>query len=261
MSIDPTPTPVGPSTLDSQTDAPACEPVSTSDPAIDRPDVPAWILFLGLTVLGLAADLASKHWAFHYLKQACRPVVVIPRVLEFQTMLNKGALFGIGAGQTSLFLIASALALILVIWMFLGTPRRKRLLHIGLGAILAGALGNMYDRVFIRLDQTPVSVAGRGGIYVEYLGDANPGYRFEEYPRSTGGEVRWRETPPELVGCVRDFIKIPTKWWRTNHDVWPWVFNVADMLLVGGVGILAIHLWRDQTKRPKPVIGESPPSP
>lgn len=223
-----------------------------------RPGLAALIRFLVVAGLGLTIDLSSKHWAFHELRQSCEPRVIIPNVLEFETMLNKGALFGIGAGQTNAFLIASAFALILVTWLFVQTPRRRWGVQIALGGILAGALGNMYDRVFVRLDETPVKVLERRmPIFVEYVGPSEHRHLYEEYPRATGGIKVVRPEAPKLVGCVRDFIKIPTKWnlFGRKGDLWPWVFNVADMLLVGGVSILALHIWRDR----KPTRPTNPP--
>jgi len=41
-------------------------------------------------------------------------------------------------------------------------------------------------------------------------------------------------------GVVRDFIKIEPKF---GIDLWPWVFNVADVLLVIGVGLLLWNFW------------------
>lgn len=213
-----------------------------------RPSVAAWLRFGVTALLGLALDLWSKHWAFHTLRQGER-MEIIPHVLEFQTMLNKGALFGIGAGQTTLFLVASAAALVLVGWMFLQTPAQRGLLQVALGGILAGALGNMYDRVNVRLADRPER-SPRGGVFMQVVGQTPRGYELEEYPTGRGGErIVVREAPNE-VGFVRDFIKIPTKWWSTEQDIWPWVFNVADMLLVGGVSILAVYLWFDR-KRPE----------
>ena len=105
--------------------------------------------------MGLVLDLWSKDWAFHTLRQGGRKGL-IPYVLELQTMLNDGALFGIGSGHTGLFLLASLLALALVLWMFAQSSPRRRTLQLALGAILAGALGNMYDRTFVKLVDQPV---------------------------------------------------------------------------------------------------------
>lgn len=195
--------------------------------------------FLAVGVGGLTLDLWSKSWAFHTLGQRGRRVL-IDHLLEFQTMLNAGALFGVGRGKTTLFLVASVLALVLVGWMFVQTSSRRWLLHIALGAILAGALGNMYDRMFVRLVPD-----GRLGVYMVETGRTPRGVVLQQYPPKPGGFKRIVSDPPEPIGYVRDFIKIPTRIFG-KVDLWPWVFNVADMLLVGGVGVLAIFLWRDR---------------
>lgn len=200
--------------------------------------LPSWLRFLGVGVAGLALDLWSKDWAFSTLTwQDSR--VVVPHLLEFQTMLNPGALFGIGNGRTTLFLIASVFALVLVGWMFAQTRRQKWLLQIALGGILAGALGNMYDRINVRLIRTD------HGTYMQQIEVTPEGTVFQTFPLTEGGTRMTLADPPETVGYVRDFIKIPTKI-AGKQDLWPWVFNVADMLLVGGVAILAIHLWRER---------------
>lgn len=204
---------------------------------------------------GLTLDLWSKAWAFRTLGQGGRRVLV-PHVLEFQTMLNDGALFGIGSGQTTFFVIASVLALGLVLWMFANSTPRRWWLHVALGAILAGAVGNMYDRITVQL-VGPLRVAGQARYFTMQPGDG-PRVRLAEYPPERGGATvhvdAGRLDPP--VGHVRDFIKIPTQFgWG---ELWPWVFNVADMMLVGGVAILAVHLWRD--RRPAPRVAASAPA-
>lgn len=205
--------------------------------------------FWVVAVAGLSLDLWSKHWAFETLRLGGRREV-LPHVLEFQTMLNPGALFGIGARYTSVFLVASVLALVLVLWMFAQSSRHRWLLHIALGAILAGALGNMYDRVFVQLVRVKVNTAGAYRYCTEGRTPDGQSVVLMEYPNH---ERAWKRTLPpgesftddEPVGYVRDFIKIPTKLFG-KQDLWPWVFNVADMLLVGGVGILAVRLWCDR---------------
>jgi lipoprotein signal peptidase len=229
----------------------------------------AYARFLFVAAAGLALDLWSKFWAFHTLGQGDHTRVVIPHVLEFQTMLNHGALFGIGAGQTKLFLVASACALLLVFWMFAQSGPRSWALHLALGGILAGALGNMYDRVNVKLLDQALPGA-RGPVYVAKTGADDEGFILKQYPTDRdGAEFRMRVSPdaadavitrhprgmpihlngaPEEVGFVRDYLKIPTRWF--GREMWPWVFNVADMLLVCGVAILAVHLWRDR-KQPE----------
>ncbi|MGE0480215.1 MAG: signal peptidase II, partial [Phycisphaerae bacterium] len=206
---------------------------------------PAHARFWLIAVGGLTLDLWSKDWAFHTLRQGGRQTL-IPGVLEFQTMFNPGALFGIGHGLTDLFLIASLLALALVLWMFTQSSARRWGLHIALGGIFAGALGNMYDRMFVRL--VPQKVDGMVR-YFDVREEAG-GLALREYPPDGRGLERllpeeFRERLPEAYGYVRDFIKIDTTVY--GRELWPWVFNVADMLLVGGVAILAIQLLRERS--------------
>ena len=221
-------------------------------------DVAAHVCFWGVAGLGLALDLWSKDWAFGTLRQRGHRTLV-PRLLEFETTLNSGALFGIGAGHTGVFVVASVLALALVLWMFAQCPARRRLMQVALGAILAGALGNMYDRVFVKLYglQTPAGPR----YYVREDDPHEPSVILREYPPERRGGVRTvpREYAAQLgepVGHVRDFIKIPTtlpQWswiparWR-GKELWPWVFNVADTLLVGGVVVLALRMLRDRRR-------------
>lgn len=213
-------------------------------------DIGAHSRFWTVVVLGLAIDLWSKNWAFTTLRQGGRRVL-IPNVLELQTTLNPGALFGIGKGHTEVFLVASLLALVLVLWMFAQSPPRRWIMQVALGAILAGALGNMYDRVLVQLIERQLQTPG--GPVVRYFVRA-PGadaktILLREYPadEKAGGftlPVSAGADLGEEVGYVRDFIKIPTRWFR-QREIWPWVFNVADMLLVGGVAVLALRLMFD----------------
>lgn len=230
---------------------------------------PAWsvpkahVVFWGIAIAGLALDLFSKNWIFHLLRQRREPMSVIPSIIDFQTMFNDGALFGIGRGHTTLFLIASVVALALVVWMFAYSPGRRTLLHVALAGILAGALGNMYDRMFVRLVEYPV----RSFHYFVREDLPTGRIRLTEYPPSSSArQIELDAANAELIGSefgyVRDFIKISTAIRGTS--IYPWIFNVADMLLVGGVGILAIQLIFDRKpKQPAPpsdVIETAAPS-
>ena len=223
-------------------------------------------LRLGITaVAGLALDLWSKAWAFHTLRQGDTREV-LPHVLEFQTLLNPGALFGIGAGRTEVFLVASVAATGLVLWMFAQTSPRRWMLQVALGAILAGALGNMYDRVFVKLADMRLASPRGYNVYGRVTEQGPNEYLIREYPLETGGAPRVVDQKPDEIGYVRDFIKIPTTLplWSVipvrfqGRELWPWVFNVADTLLVGGVAILALHIWRDSKPGGKKRQGDDP---
>jgi signal peptidase II len=82
--------------------------------------------------------------------------------------------------------------------------------HIAIGLILAGGLGNLYDRM--------------------------------------------------VFGAVRDFLhmlpgwELPNGWmWpgNTTSEVFPWVFNVADVLLLAGMALFVVTSFAEdiRTKR------------
>lgn len=76
-----------------------------------------------------------------------QPVPVIKDFFYITLVHNRGAAFGILKNQTPLFIFTSVLAVILIILNLKGGKNRKSY-NIFLGLILAGALGNLIDRVF-----------------------------------------------------------------------------------------------------------------
>lgn len=133
----------------------------------------AWLVLVLVVVLGLATDLGSKAIAFRTIASTPvhvdreqvlearqsgqklvrlipphRPVTVVPRVLEFSLVLNPGAVFGIGAGKRWFFVGFTVAALGLAIWMFGAWTRgRDTMAHVAIGLLIAGGLGNLYDRL------------------------------------------------------------------------------------------------------------------
>lgn len=110
----------------------------------------SWIRFLGVAVVGASLDLWTKYLAFKHLGYHPNrpPVSVIPHVLWLKTTLNGGAVFGIGQGLSLMFVAISLVAIAFVVYVFVSSHRRHWVVHIALGLILAGAIGNMYDRIF-----------------------------------------------------------------------------------------------------------------
>lgn len=201
--------------------------------------------------MGLLVDLWSKDWAFETL-QPSDVRVVIPKVLTFRRSINPGALFGMGPGLVSVFIVASFVALGFVLYMFICSDRRRRSLHLALSFVLAGSMGNLYDRAFIMADKVTLKSTlpnGGGSRYGKIVSnEADSEYiRLGQGPDGAGPVQRIaRKDIEEIaqVGVVRDFLKIEPR--IAGYDIWPWVFNVADSLLVMGVGILIINLWIDR---------------
>lgn len=207
-------------------------------------DVGSHIRLWGLAAAGLALDLWSKWWAFENLG----PTDVreaIPSVLSFRLSVNTGALFGMGKGMVPVFIGASFVALVFVFYYFASSCRDRKALHLALSCILAGSLGNLYDRMFVIADQIVLPTESGND---QYLGKIVENDENSEYlkvgvaPYGTPPYRRIRRADAEIrqVGVVRDFMKFHT---IAGWEVWPWVFNVADSLLVVGVAILLISLW------------------
>jgi len=119
-------------------------------------------VFMIVFVIALAADLLIKHWAFNQYPaepidipavlagQAPIPdktMTVVPGVLAIKLTLNQGAVFGMFQGQRWFFIGATFIAIGVVAFFFAGTRPRQWVLHVALALVLAGAMGNLYDRM------------------------------------------------------------------------------------------------------------------
>jgi signal peptidase II len=120
-------------------------------PPLDNFRSPAALVrFFGVTIAGLAVDLATKAWAVANIKPTYpgehRGIEFLPGWLHWEYTENHGAVFGLGQGQRPLFLAVSVGAILFLTWLF-ATSGRQRWYQIILGMLLAGVLGNMYDRI------------------------------------------------------------------------------------------------------------------
>ena len=122
-----------------------------------------FVCFLVLAGVLLTIDLVTKSVAFarvagepvDLLATAGRaeaipahdPVIAVPKLLAFRLTLNRGAVFGLGQGGVALLAAVSAVAAIVVFTMGYRLPPKARRRRVLLAMILAGALGNLWDRV------------------------------------------------------------------------------------------------------------------
>lgn len=107
-----------------------------------------YLLIVLLVLVDQAAKwYVSKHVALYSSIKVIRGFFSITRVH------NKGAIFG-AFSQTNnplvflLLTVASLVALAFVVYYFVRTPASDRGMKLALSLILAGALGNLADRVF-----------------------------------------------------------------------------------------------------------------
>ncbi|HVE80164.1 MAG TPA: signal peptidase II [Gemmatimonadaceae bacterium] len=111
-----------------------------------RPPHPA--LFAGLVAGVLAADLATKAAAVERLVPLV-PRPVLGDVLRWRLTYNRGMAFGLGAGAASR-LIFSAAAVAIVVYLvrlWAETVPGARVRVAALALVVAGALGNLLDRL------------------------------------------------------------------------------------------------------------------
>lgn len=169
------------------------EPTASAPDA--RPSQKAKLLrFAVPAILSLVADQASKQWARAALgpESSGHTKSVIGKALSFHYAENPGIAFSmfrdLRGGRFVLAGLAVA-ALVMVIRYLRSTDASQRTLHVALGLIAGGAVGNLIDRL--------------------------------------------------LYARVVDFILVDVGVWP--FDPWP-VFNVADIVLVVGVGLIALDI-------------------
>lgn len=96
-------------------------------------------------------DQATKLWIQnHMVLYTTRPV--LPDFFNIVYVLNRGAAFGFLnrsdiAWQTYFFFAATALAVMIIVHLLRLARSDDKLLIIGLGSILGGAIGNLIDRI------------------------------------------------------------------------------------------------------------------
>lgn len=193
-------------------------PVSCSD-AIDVAGghrAARWLLFLGLVLAGTGLDLWTKHVVFQRLGAplvegplAAPPIWLIDGIFGFETSLNEGALFGFGQGYVTVFAVLSCVACVgILAWLFSGGAAHDLHLCIALGLVMAGVLGNLYDRL-----------GWHGLTWTAWAGEGRAG---------------------ERVYAVRDWLHFKID--AVGFD-WP-IFNLADSFLVCGAILLVWHAFR-----------------
>lgn len=130
-------------------------------------------------------------------------IPLLPSILSLKLTLNTGAIFGLGKGHQWFFIVVSMVAVLVLIRVFWMSHAQARVVHVALAMILAGAMGNLYDRIRFN--------AVRDLLWL-----------FPEVKLPFGW--RWSDGP-------------------TGDQLYPWIFNVADAALVVGVVLMLVMMW------------------
>lgn len=101
------------------------------------------ILYIGLVALDQYVKMIVREILPNNTKE------LIPNVLEFHYLENRGAAFGMLQGQRIIFMIITVLVYIGIGYLLYKLPNNKKYmkLNITFVLILAGALGNAIDRI------------------------------------------------------------------------------------------------------------------
>jgi signal peptidase II len=194
------------------------------DPHSPRPRYP--FLFV-VSTLALASDVSTKLWAEKRLEPYPGFIELVPNHLQLILARNKGGAWGLLQSTSEnvrrpFFLLVSAAAIIFIMTLFRRLQPGQRALKWGLPLVLGGALGNVFDRV-------------RYGHVIDFID-----YRAE-----------W-------VRAMNDFfVKVKVAQISTDH--WP-TFNVADVWICVGVGLMAIDMLTAKRVRTGRTIPPPPPS-
>lgn len=102
-----------------------------------------WPLFLAVAGSVLVADQLTKLWAVAALEDG--PVAVVGS-LQFNLVRNEASAFSLGGGEWWGPLVSGVALVVVGILVWMARSATSRLLIVGLGLVVGGAVGNLIDR-------------------------------------------------------------------------------------------------------------------
>lgn len=102
--------------------------------------------FLSIIILMLGLDQVSK-WLVRDAMDLGQSIPIISSLMSLTYIENRGAAFGIMAGGRVLFIALTFLLLAFLLWYRHQNKHQSFLLEMSTGLIIAGALGNLIDRI------------------------------------------------------------------------------------------------------------------
>jgi signal peptidase II len=212
--------------------APASPPSAAAD-AEPQESRPTYVFFGLVAAIAFLADILSKAWAEIRLTELALSggsLELIANHLSFRLAYNQGGAWGLFSGSPDyirrpFFIIVSILAIGFIVSLYGRISARQHALKWGLPLVLGGALGNFADRIARRhvVD------------FIDFRAD-------------------WVETMNRVISSVFG------SWGVTDH--WP-TFNVADIAICIGVGLMAIDMFtarREPADHPSEARAGEPPA-
>ena len=111
-----------------------------------------WLILLPVVILGVVLDQMTKELVLQHL-QLGASVPVIKGFFNLVHVHNRGSAFGMFSGLSLdfvrvFFIITSSIVLAVLGYLWWRLPENQTLATLGYSLIMAGALGNLVDRVF-----------------------------------------------------------------------------------------------------------------
>ncbi|MBI3269615.1 MAG: signal peptidase II [Planctomycetes bacterium] len=107
------------------------------------------LLFAACALVGAALDLVTKEAVFrHFRSSGAEAVEIIQDCVRFTPASNTGVIWGLFPGKNPIFTGLSCLAVPVILAIYFSLRKTTLASSIGLGCVLAGTLGNLYDRIF-----------------------------------------------------------------------------------------------------------------
>lgn len=201
----------------------------------------AWVILLVVTVAGFATDVMTKSWAFQEI--AGQPVI-----LERDQLLSNPHWSPIPIHEGVVAIPGRILDFRLVLndgaVFGIGSQQRVFFIFFTLAALMIAAW------IFGRHTTKNNTIAH---IAVGLILGGGLGNLYDRI----------------FVGRVRDFMHLfpdrhlpfELSWPGNNSELFPWIFNTGDVLLLMGMGLLMIFFWRQPTptkQKPEPVKSTHP---
>ncbi|MEK6634989.1 MAG: signal peptidase II [Planctomycetota bacterium] len=103
--------------------------------------------FITAAVSGVIIDIVTKWIVFSKLEEFGK-ITLIPVILNILRSKNEGVVFGLFPGKTNAFIIFSAIAIIVILCIYVWSDKTHIMSNLALGFVLAGAIGNLWDRIW-----------------------------------------------------------------------------------------------------------------
>lgn len=187
----------------------------------------SWVILFIVTIVGFSADLATKNWAFQEIADS-------PVLLEREQLLSNPNWTPIPMHDGVVAIPGRILNFRLVLndGAVFGIGSQQRVFFIIFTFIALAIAGWIFGRHTTRKD-TMAHIA-IGLILGGGLGNL--------YDRIAIGRVR------DFMHLFPDrHLPFDFSWPGSNSELFPWIFNTGDALLLTGMGLLMIFFWRQPT--------------